>query len=252
MTLYGDLDVTVIRELPPGRRPVTTVFETDRARVLDRVRERLREGRQAYFVYPLIDESDKLPLKAAKASREDLAAALRDHRVELLHGRMKRDEKDRTMQAFRDGAVDVLVSTVVIEVGIDVPNATMMVVDHAERYGLAQLHQLRGRIGRGAHDSTCVLLGDPRSPDARARVDAMVRCADGFRLAEEDLKIRGPGELFGTRQSGMPFRLADPVRDVELLSWARDDAFAYVRRDPEGAKRLRNMFSERLNLATIG
>jgi ATP-dependent DNA helicase RecG len=252
MTLYGDLDVSVIRQMPPGRRPIATRFERDRAEVLRLVRARLREGRQAFFVYPLIDDSDKLPLKAAKAAFEELAAALPEFRVGLLHGKMKREQKDKTMDEFREGRLNVLVSTIVVEVGIDVPNATIMVIDHAERYGLAQLHQLRGRIGRGAHASTCILLGDPRSPDARARVEAMVRSADGFALAEEDLKLRGPGELLGTSQSGWPFRHGDPVRDVSLLSEAREDGFDFARRDPAGAARLRRRTLDRLRWAEIG
>ncbi|MBI2900092.1 MAG: ATP-dependent DNA helicase RecG [Planctomycetes bacterium] len=232
MTLYGDLDVSILDELPPGRRPVVTLRKRE-ADTVAFVRQKLREGRQAFFVYPLIDDSDKVAAKSATAMSARLRAELPEFRVELLHGRMKPQEKDAIMEEFRSGAIRALVSTVVVEVGIDVPNASVMVIGNAERYGLAQLHQLRGRIGRGPHESYCVVLSDRAGEEAEARLRAFLSTADGFKIAEADMKIRGPGELFGTRQSGMPeFRAADPVSDLQLLAWAREDAFALVERDP--------------------
>ena len=233
LALYGDLDVTVIDELPPGRRPVSTLYvpEAGRREKAGFIRRALEEGRQAYFVYPLVEESETLELKAATAQRDRVAAAFPGHPVALLHGRMSTSEKDAAMEEFRAGRAKILVSTTVVEVGVDVPNATIMVIENAERYGLAQLHQLRGRIGRGAHASVCVVFGE-RSE----RIDVFVSTTDGFRIAEEDLRLRGSGDFGGTRQSGLPaFKAARLPEDVELLAWARDDARGL---DPETAERL--------------
>jgi ATP-dependent DNA helicase RecG len=222
LALYGDLDVSVIDALPPGRRPVSTLHvpEAGRRDKEEFVRRALDEGRQAYFVYPLVEESETLEAKAATAQRERVAAAFPGHPVALLHGRMSSAEKDAAMDAFRSGAAKILVSTTVVEVGVDVPNASIMVIENAERYGLAQLHQLRGRIGRGPHASVCVVFGE-RSE----RIDAFVSTTDGFRIAEEDLRLRGSGDVGGTRQSGLPaFKAARLPEDVDLLEQAREDA----------------------------
>jgi ATP-dependent DNA helicase RecG len=232
LTAYGDLDATVLRELPAGRRPVKTwaVGEEKRSGAYEFVRERLREGRQAFFVCPLVEGSEKLEAKAASEEAERLAAGeLRDFEVELLHGQMHAREKARAMERFASGTADVLVATSVIEVGIDVPNATVMVVEGAERYGLSQLHQLRGRVGRGAHESYCILFGDPASDTARRRLDAIAAERDGFKLAEVDLTLRGEGEILGTRQSGLPrFRVAELPDDAELLVEARKETLSLL------------------------
>ncbi|HID11561.1 MAG TPA: ATP-dependent DNA helicase RecG, partial [Candidatus Latescibacteria bacterium] len=217
LTLYGDLDVSILDEMPPDRRPVKTVWRSRsrRPQVLAFVREQVRQGRQAYMVYPLVEESEKVDLEAAVQAYEKLQKELPDLRLALLHGRMKGEEKEAVMRAFKEGKIDVLVSTTVIEVGVDIPNATVMVVEHAERFGLAQLHQLRGRVGRGEAQSYCILLtGEKLSDEARERMLTMVRTNDGFEIAEKDLELRGPGEFMGTRQSGMPeFRIAHLIRD---------------------------------------
>jgi ATP-dependent DNA helicase RecG len=238
LTLYGDLDVSVLDELPPGRRPVKTVARTERKRreIFEFLRGEVAAGRQVYVVYPLVEESEVLDLKAAT----DMATRLQrevfpDLVVGLLHGRLSFEDKDAIMRRFKDGAIHVLVSTTVIEVGIDVPNASVMLIEHAERFGLSQLHQLRGRVGRGPFKSYCILLtGASLGEDAQRRIDAMVQTTDGFRIAEADLELRGPGEFFGTRQSGLPeFRVADLVRDAPLLEEARREAQAIVAADPE-------------------
>jgi ATP-dependent DNA helicase RecG len=233
LTTYGDLDVSVIRDLPPGRLPVTTVAKPDSRRdeVYRLVRRHVDAGRQAYIVYPLVEDSEKVDLRAATAMADHLQAEVfPEYRLALLHGRLKQDEKDRVMASFARGEVQVLVATTVIEVGVDVPNATVMVIEHAERFGLSQLHQLRGRVGRGEHGSTCVLLYQPsRSPQARARLDALVATTDGFEIAERDLALRGPGDFFGTRQSGLPtLRVGDLLRDHALMEDARRDAVAWL------------------------
>src|SRR5207247_10450839 len=210
LTYYGDLDVVVLDEMPKGRPPVTTVAVRDdaaRAAAEDRVRSEAAAGRQAFVVCAAIDEANRTQVKAAEAEAARLRSEVfPDLRVELLHGRMRPKEKERVMDAFRDGSADVLISTTVIEVGVDVPNATVMLVENAERFGLAQLHQLRGRIGRGEHASACILFDEsaPDNEEARARLAAMERTTDGFALADEDLKLRGEGTLFDIRQSGMP------------------------------------------------
>jgi ATP-dependent DNA helicase RecG len=229
LTLYGDLSLSVIDEMPPGRHPVQTsaVMENRRADVYDAVRQELRNGRQAYIVYPLVEESEKSDLKAATVGAEQLQSEFPDYRVGLLHGRMTPEQKDAEMKAFKNGLIQVLVSTTVIEVGIDVPNATIIVIEHAERFGLAQLHQLRGRVGRGEGKSRCFLIRSERiSEDGLKRLQVMTETNDGFRIAEADLEIRGPGDFIGTRQAGLPdFRVANLLRDARILDEAHEDAF---------------------------
>lgn len=233
LTTYGDLDVSVIRELPPGRQPITTMSKSESKRedIYKLVRKELDAGRQAYVIYPLVEESEKVDLRAATEMADHLQQEIfPQYRLALLHGRLKQDEKDRVMAMFARGEVDLLVSTTVVEVGVDVPNATMMLIEHAERFGLSQLHQLRGRVGRGQHPSTCVLLYQfPLSEDAKARLRALVDTTDGFVIAERDLEIRGPGDFFGTRQSGMPtLRVGDLLRDHALMEEARREATAWL------------------------
>jgi ATP-dependent DNA helicase RecG len=237
LTLYGELDVSIIDELPPGRKPVRTHWKTpeERLKVYAGVRKLIEEGRQAYVICPLIDESDKLQVRAAEQMAEHLQKdVFPDLRVGLLHGRMKPAEKEAVMDAFRAGELDILVSTTVIEVGVDVPNAAAIVIEDADRFGLAQLHQLRGRVGRSDHQSYCVLIANPKSDDGQRRMEIMTRTNNGFLIAEEDLRIRGPGEIYGTRQSGMPsFRVADLVKDMRLLEVARQEAFHLLESDPD-------------------
>lgn len=265
LTLYGDLALSVIDELPPGRTPVQTkvVTERSRTRAYDLLRRELAAGRQGYIVYPLVEESEKTDLLAATEGARLLQAEIfPDRRIGLLHGRMKPEEKESAMSAFRDREIDLLVATTVIEVGIDVPNATVMVVEHAERFGLAQLHQLRGRVGRGAEKSFCILVRSERcSADGLRRLQVMEETTDGFRIAEADLEIRGPGEFLGTRQAGIPdFRVADLLRDGRVLEEAREDAFALAA-DPafltspeheEVRQALVERWGSRLELASIG
>ncbi len=236
LTMYGDLDVSVLDERPPGRQPVTTALrpESGRERVMGFINRQLDEGRQAYLVYPLIEESEKMALKAATRAFEELSAGpFVGRRMALLHGRMKSEEKDAVMRAFRDGQLDLLVATTVIEVGIDVPNATVMVVEHPERFGLSQLHQLRGRVGRGAAESYCILLGDV-GEEVAERLRPFLETEDGFEIARADLAQRGMGDLFGERQSGVPmFKVADPLRDEELSEVARQGAVQLLASDPE-------------------
>jgi ATP-dependent DNA helicase RecG len=235
MTVYGDLDVSVIDELPAGRSPIQTRvgYESHRGKMLEFVRQQIVKGRQAYFVYPLVEESEKIDLKNAMTEFENLKAAFPESKLGLLHGRMKPQEKDQVMRSFRDGFYQILVSTTVIEVGVDVPNSNVMVIEHSERFGLSQLHQLRGRVGRGEHKSYCMLmLGHAVSEEARTRVKVMEETNDGFVISERDLEIRGPGEFLGTRQSGLPgFKMANIVRDARVLQEARDSAFEIFHRD---------------------
>ena len=260
MTVYGDLDVSVIDQMPPGRKPVRTFLLSDsqRGRAFQILRDELRGGRQAFVVYPLVEESEKTDLQAAMQGAEQLQRnELAEFRVGLVHGRMKSEEKEQVMTSYKKGEIQVLVSTTVVEVGVDVSNATVMMIEHAERFGLAQLHQLRGRVGRSEHQSYCLLMaswvsggkgvmgqgdkGTPLSPypstpssAARERLEVLVRSNDGFVIAEEDLRIRGPGEFFGFRQWGMPeFRIANLVRDADTLQQARQEAFALLKQDPQ-------------------
>jgi ATP-dependent DNA helicase RecG len=237
LTAYGDLDVTVLRELPAGRRPIVThvcATEGERARAYERIREELRSGRQAFVVCPLVEESEALQVRAATAEFERLRTSeLRDFRVVLLHGQMRPRDKAEAMAAFAAGGADVLVATTVVEVGIDVPNASVMLVEDADRYGISQLHQLRGRIGRGPHESLCLLFG----PKDSARLRALAEHRDGFDLAEIDLELRGEGEMLGTRQSGLQaFRFARLPEDAELLDRARMRAQIILDEDPELAR----------------
>jgi ATP-dependent DNA helicase RecG len=236
LTLYGDLDVSVLDERPPGRLPITTALrpEAARERVLQFIDREVEKGRQAYVVYPVIDESEKTDMKAATTMYAALASGpFASRRVALLHGRIPADERDAIMRRFRDGEIDVLVATTVIEVGIDVANATVMLVEHPERFGLSQLHQLRGRVGRGGEASYCILLGDV-SPEAAERLSVFVGTEDGFEIARADLRLRGMGDLFGERQSGVAtFRVADPLRDERLSEAAYEAASAVLAEDPE-------------------
>ena len=237
LTLYGDLNVSVIDEMPPGRQTIKTYWirEKEREELYSTVRKEIQRGRQAYIVYPLVEESEKLEeLKAATEMAAHLQSEVfPDLRLGLLHGQMKSIEKQEVMTNFKDRHIDVLVSTTVIEVGIDVPNATLMVIENAERFGLSQLHQLRGRVGRGAHQSACYLVASPRGDDSFQRIQAMIRTNNGFRIAEADLNIRGPGEFFGTRQSGIPnFKIANIIHDATLLEAAKKEAESLIKTDP--------------------
>jgi ATP-dependent DNA helicase RecG len=234
MTLYGDLDVSILDELPPGRQPILTKRRS--AKELDKfwtfLLKQLGEGRQAYIIYPLVEDSEKVEAKSVKAEFERLEKLLPQVKLGLLHGQLAPAEKERVMGAFRDGEIQVLLSTSVVEVGVDVPNATVMLIENAERFGLAQLHQLRGRIGRGKHSSYCVLVGEPKSVEGWQRLKIMEETTDGFRIAEEDFRIRGPGNIFGTEQSGLPPLLfAHLETDFDLLVRARDDAKRFTEKD---------------------
>lgn len=264
LTVYGDLALSVIDELPPGRKPVRTLMygESERERALVLMKKAIQRGEQGYIVYPLVEESEKSDLKAATEALDWLAGFFPDVRLALLHGRMKGTEKDAIMQDFAAGRIGILVATTVIEVGIDVANATVMIVEHAERFGLAQLHQLRGRVGRGGKESVCVLVRSQRcSEDGLKRLQVMCETTDGFRIAEADLEIRGPGDFLGTRQSGMPdFRIANILRDGRVLEQARQDAMELVARDDfpahpryrELMRTLSQRWGGRLGLAAIG
>jgi ATP-dependent DNA helicase RecG len=261
MTVYGDLDVSVIDELPPGRTPIKTVVvgEDQRAGVYKGVEREVRLGRQAYVVYPLVEESEKMDLKDATRMYEHLRDRVFPHfSIGLLHGKMKSAEKDEVMRRFVGGEIQILVATTVVEVGVDVPNASVMLIEHAERFGLSQLHQLRGRVGRGAEQSFCVLLAsDKQTSVARERLGIMEETSDGFRIAEKDLEIRGPGEVMGTRQSGVPtFRVGNLVRDIQILEEARREADYYLTeraRTRETSKLIERVHADaRFGLATVG
>lgn len=237
LTVYGDLDISVLDELPAGRGSVVTRWlrPGERRTGYERIRARVREGRQAYVVCPLIEESDQMEAEAATKLVEELRKGLlKEFRIGVIHGKQKAQERESTMRSFRDGHIDVLVATSVIEVGIDVPNAVVILVEDAERFGLAQLHQLRGRIARSEHQAECLLVGRPGTPEGVRRLEVMMETSDGFAIAEEDLKLRGPGEFRGTRQHGMPdFKVANPVRDLPLLELTRGEAMNLLERDPE-------------------
>ena len=237
MTLYGDLDVSVIDELPPGRKPIQTFhyYYKDFSRVLEGIRSELQQGRQVYVVYPLIQENERVDLLDLERGHEELTQALPQYKVGKLHGKMKPAEKETIMQQFASGETHVLVATTVIEVGVNVPNASVMVIQHADRFGLAQLHQLRGRVGRGAEKSYCILLTNYElSEHTRRRMQIMVDTTDGFVIAEEDLKLRGPGDLEGTAQSGLPFNLkvANITKDADIMQQAREEASKIIHNHP--------------------
>jgi len=237
LTLYGDLDVSVINELPPGRGMIKTYhFPLAKAQaVYQKVRELVQKGTQAYIIYPLVDESEKLDLKAAKDMFDHLQKfEFQNLRMGLVHGQMKRQESDVIMEQFKKHELDILVATTILEVGIDIPNANVMVIEHAERFGLSQLHQLRGRIGRGTQNAMCVLLGDPLTQDGKLRLEAIVQTTDGFKIAEQDLKIRGPGHYFGRHQHGLnELKMSNPVTQIEVLEKAREDAVLLTNTDPQ-------------------
>ncbi len=253
------MEVSVIRGLPPGRQPIKTIVKADSRRdeAYAMMRDEIRRGRQVYVIYPLVEGSGKIDLKAATAMAEEIAKVFPEYQVALLHGRMKGDEKDSVMRRFLAGELNILVSTTVVEVGVDVPNATLMVVEHAERFGLSQLHQLRGRIGRGGHASTCVLLYQaPWSDDAKERLRAMADTSDGFLIAERDLKLRGPGDFFGTRQSGVPtLRAGDLMRDGDLLERAFEEARTRVEQGtltPAQTDYVRSVWQRQFGLIAVG
>jgi len=260
LTDYSELDVSKITDLPPGRQPVQTWVkpESRRDEIYQLIREQLDAGRQAYVIYPLVDESEKIDLKSATAMADHLQTEVFPaYKVALLHGRMKQDVKDRVMFAFAQGHVHILVSTTVVEVGVDVPNASIMVVEHAERFGLSQLHQLRGRVGRGPWASHCILLYQaPWTDDARERLKAMAATSDGFAIAERDLELRGPGDFFGTRQSGLPkLRTGDLIRDRDIMEDAHREARALVATGglgPELIAFVQEQWHEQFGLIEVG
>jgi ATP-dependent DNA helicase RecG len=259
LTDYSELDVSKIPDLPPGRKPVTTLVkpESRRDEIYDLIRRELEAGRQAYIIYPLVEESEKIDLKSATEMADHLQAEVFPaHRVALLHGRMKQDAKDHVMHAFAAGRIEVLVSTTVVEVGVDVANASIMVVEHAERFGLSQLHQLRGRVGRGPWESVCILLYQaPWTDDARERLKAMSSTTDGFLIAERDLELRGPGDFFGTRQSGLPkLRTGDLIRDRDIMELAHHEARTMVESGltPELQSFVQSHWQEQFGLIEVG
>ena len=264
MTIYGDLDVSVIDELPPGRKPVHTIHKYDNqlTSLYQGIRQQINEGRQVYIVFPLISESEKMDLKNLEDGFETLVQAFPEYRLSKVHGKMKSKEKDAEMQKFVSGETQILVATTVIEVGVNVPNASVMVILDAQRFGLSQLHQLRGRVGRGADQSYCILVTNYKlTAETRKRIDIMCETNDGFRIAEADLKLRGPGDLEGTQQSGIAFdlKIADIARDGQLVQLARDEAQKIIDADPtcqspEYAmlwKRLRELRNTNINWAAI-
>jgi len=264
LTVYGDLDISIIDELPPGRREIKTLYfeERNRQKAYRIAGEQVKMGRQAYAVYPIIEDSEHSDLRAATKMHKELIKFFPDLKVGLLHGRMKSQDKERIMKDFKEQKIDILVSTIVIEVGVDIPNASTMIVEHAERFGLSQLHQLRGRVGRGSYVSFCILVADPRTDESKGRINAMLKTQDGFKIAEEDLEIRGPGEFFGTRQHGLPeLKIGNIVRDRHILELAKLEAFELIKRDrflraPANRyirENLKKKFSMKdLELATVG
>jgi ATP-dependent DNA helicase RecG len=264
LTLYGDLDLSLLDEMPPGRIPIDTRLSVESEDTEERelLLNELKKGRQGYVVFPLVEETERSDLEAAVQSMERLRTEFYPHRVGLLHGRMKSEEKENVMDCFHRGEIELLVTTVVVEVGVDVPNATVIWIERADRYGLAQLHQLRGRVGRGSHKSYCILRASlPLTEGAEARLSVMVETNDGFVISDRDLEIRGAGEVFGTRQAGIPDqRLASLIRHTNLLTQAREDAFELVDSDPELSRprhwRLKQWvgerWGERLDLGSVG
>jgi len=264
LTVFGDLDLSVLDEMPPDRQPVRTVIKSEGSRpeVYDVIRSELKRRRQVFIVYPLIEESQKLALRAARAMAEHLQQdVFQEFTVGLIHGRLKAKEKEELMSGLREGRIQILVSTTVVEVGIDLPNASVMAIEHAERFGLSQLHQLRGRIGRGRHPGICILMTEgARSEAAYQRLEIMRRTSDGFKIAEKDLEIRGPGEFVGTRQSGIPeFRFGNIIRDREALELAAVEAKEVLRemlRESDQPavlmKRLVEQWKERYGLYVVG
>lgn len=252
MTIYGDLDVSVIDELPPGRKPIQTIHKYDNqlTSLYQGIRQQIRQGRQVYIVFPLITESEKIDLKNLEAGYESLCGIFPDMKLSKVHGKMKPKEKDLEMQKFSKGETQILVATTVIEVGVDVPNASVMVILDAQRFGLSQLHQLRGRVGRGADQSYCILVTNHKlTQETRKRIDIMCQTNDGFQIAEADLKLRGPGDLEGTQQSGIAFdlKIADIARDGQLIQLARDEAQKIINHDPDCEKSQYSMLWNRLN-----
>ncbi len=255
LILHGDLDVSVIDELPPGRKKIKTYVrkESNRRDIYDFAKTQINEGRQIYIVCPLVEESETLNIKSATELYEELSLdEFEDYRVSLLHGKMKAKEKDEVMLEFKSGKVDILISTTVIEVGVNVPNASIMIIENSERFGLAQLHQLRGRIGRGEYQSYCILMNEGKGKVAKQRMDIMEQTNDGFLISEKDLEIRGPGEFFGIRQHGLPeLRVANFPRDMQILKAVQETCFEILDKDPEleleehlGIKRkIKNMFN---------
>ena len=253
MTVYGDLRVSIIDELPPGRKPVQTIHYSinKRAQVYAFVREQIQKGRQIYVVFPLIKENEKLDLRDLENGYNELCEAFPEYKISMVHGQMKAADKDLQMTRFANGETQILVATTVIEVGVNVPNATVMIIQNAERFGLSQLHQLRGRVGRGGDQSFCILLTDMElSTDTRKRMDIMVATNDGFRIAEEDLRLRGAGDLDGTQQSGIPFdlKIANLSTDGQLLSLARQAALDILDADPLLEDEMNRMYKRQLDL----
>ncbi|MFC1509589.1 ATP-dependent DNA helicase RecG [Candidatus Omnitrophota bacterium] len=264
LTVYGDLDVSVIDELPPGRKSIKTLYfeGKNRKKAYAIMAEQAKIGRQAYVVYPLIEDSETSDLRAATRMHKELSAMFPDLKIGLLHGRLKSIDKEKIMRDFKNRKIEVLVSTIVVEVGLDIPNASLMVIEHADRFGLSGLHQLRGRIGRGKFISYCILIADPKNDEAKKRINALLGTQDGFKIAEEDLEIRGPGEFFGTRQHGLPeLKIGNIIRDRNILETAKTEAFKIVEKDryllrPENRRIRENLnrkFKDKdLELSTVG
>jgi ATP-dependent DNA helicase RecG len=262
LTIYGDLDVSIIDEMPPGRKPILTkqVDDSKVEQVYSFLKQQIDLGRQAYVVYPVIEESETQAMKAAQKMHQQLSTLVFPGlKVGLLHGKLRTEEKESAMEKFQRGETQILVSTTVIEVGVDVPNATVMVVEQAERFGLAQLHQLRGRVGRGGEQSYCILVTGKMSDTGRERIRTLVDSNDGFYIAEMDMKLRGPGEFFGTRQSGLPaFQIGNILRDGDILEIARNEAAAFVKNPPSeeelrrGVQFIRDHWQRRYGLVLVG
>jgi ATP-dependent DNA helicase RecG len=266
MVLYGDLEISLLDELPPGRTPIRTrvYYPQHRRAVYETIARELRDKHQVFIIYPLVEASEELAQvrDATQMAQKMRDGVFKEFGVGLVHGKMSNDERDKVMRSFRDGAIGVLVATTVVEVGIDIPNATVMVIEHAERFGLSQLHQLRGRVGRGSAPGTCLLINRaPQNPLAAERLKVMEREHDGFKIAEADLRLRGPGEFLGTRQSGMgDFRLANLIRDTEILIEARKEAQLYLENDPDLTRPqsaelrqvLLHRWGKRLQLGAVG